>query len=146
MKKITGHLFMVARFSWLFNTCTRLLTLSISCNFSKLLRSQHRRYPDFLPTYVVYNWRLIDNSWVSIVNAQQIKPSPLFLGFVGFQINQTGEFDVTLDYKPQSWFTYASGNSIASVGVIFAIYLYVSRDSIRSIIKKICEKKGEASR
>jgi hypothetical protein len=88
----------------------------------------------------------LDDSWIANVNNQQIKPSPIYLGFSGFQINQTGQFDVIIEYKPQTWFIYASAISITSVGLIFAIYLYVRRDSIRSIFKKIVKKKSEVLR
>ena len=82
-------------------------------NPTKIIATVNATKPFVLATSYV-----LDDSWVAIVNGQQIKPSPLYLGFVGFQINQTGQFDVTIDYKPQSWFTYASAISIASVGVI----------------------------
>jgi hypothetical protein len=58
------------------------------------------------------------------------------LGFTGFPINQTGQFDVIIEYKPQTWFIYASAISIASFGVIFAIYLYFIRDRIQNFFKK----------
>ena len=93
---------------------SQIATISVqNINPTKIIATVNATKPFVLATSYV-----LDNSWVAIVNDQQIKPSPLFLGFVGFQINQTGQFDVTLDYKPQSWFTYASAISIASVGVI----------------------------
>ncbi len=121
---------------------TRLLQFQVQdINPTKIIATVNATEPFVLATSYV-----LDDSWVAIVNDQQIKPSPLYLGFAGFQINQTGQFDVIIEYKPQTWFIYASAISIASVGVIFAIYLYVSRDSIRSIFKKISKKKSEALR
>jgi hypothetical protein len=87
---------------------------------------------------------VLDDSWVATVNGQQIKPSPLYLGLTGFQINQTGQFDVIIEYKPQTWLIYASAISIASVGLIFALYLYISKDKIKSIFKKTSKQKSEA--
>jgi len=88
----------------------------------------------------------LDDSWVANVNGQQIKPSTLYLGFSGFKINEIGQFDVIIEYKPQTWLIYASAISIASFGVIVAIYLYVSRDRIKSIFKKTDQQKSEALR
>ena len=95
-------------------------------------------------SFVLATSYVLDDSWVANVNGQQIKPSPLYLGFSAFQINQTGQFDVLIEYKPQNWFIYASGISIASFCIIFAIYLYVSRDSIQNFFKKTDEQKSEA--
>ena len=96
--------------------------------------------------FVLATSYILDDSWVATVNDQQIKPSPLYLGLIGFKINQTGQFEVIIEYKPQIWFIYAFATSIASIGAILAIYLYVSIDSIRSIFKKISKEKSESSR
>ncbi|HCW07042.1 MAG TPA: hypothetical protein DGG95_06725, partial [Cytophagales bacterium] len=131
-------------FDSLFNKTVQnqIATLSVQdMNPTKITATVNATKPFVLATSYV-----LDDSWVATVNGQQIKPSPLYLGFVGFQINQTGQFDVLIEYKPQTWFVYASVISIASVGVIFAIYLYISRDSIRNIFTKIGKRKSEASR
>lgn len=94
--------------------------------------------------FVLATSYVLDDSWVATVNGQQIKPSPLYLGLSGFQINQTGQFDVIIEYKPQTWLIYASAISIASFGLIVAIYLYISRDKIKRIFKKTSKQKSEA--
>ena len=120
----------------------KIATISVQdTNPTKIIATVNSSEPFVLATSYV-----LDDSWVAIVNDQQIKPSPLYLGFTGFKINQTGQFDVIIEYKPQTWFIYASAISIASVGAILAIYLYVSIDSIRSIFKKISKEKSESSR
>ncbi len=96
--------------------------------------------------FVLATSYILDDSWVATVNGQQINPSPLYLGFVGFQINQTGQFDVVIEYKPQMWFIYGSAISIVSVCVIFALYIYVSRDFIKSVFRKTGKQKSEALR
>jgi hypothetical protein len=119
----------------------KIATISIqNTNPTKIIATVNSSEPFVLATSYV-----LDDSWVATVNGQQIKPSPLYLGFVGFKINQTGQFEVLIEYKPQTWFVYASAVSIVSFGVIFAIYLYVSRDSIQSIFKT-GKQKSEASR
>jgi hypothetical protein len=131
-------------FDSLFNKTVQnqIATLSVQeINPTKMTATVNATKPFVLATSYV-----LDDSWVATVNGQQIKPSPLYLGFVGFKINQTGQFDVLIEYKPQTWFVYASVISIASVGVIFAIYLYISRDCIRNIFTKIGKRKSEASR
>jgi len=85
----------------------------------------------------------LDDSWEATVNGQQIKPTTLYLGLAGFQINQTGQFDISIEYKPQVWFNYASAISIVTLGVLFAVYLYVSSDKIKGIFRKTSTQKRE---
>ena len=110
-------------------------------NPTKIIANENATKPFVLATSYT-----LDDSWVANVNGQQIKPSTLYLGFSGFKINEIGQFDVIIEYKPQTWLIYASAISIASFGVIVAIYLYVSRDRIKSIFKKTDQQKSEALR
>jgi hypothetical protein len=96
---------------------------------------------DAVKPFVLASSYVLDDSWVATINGQQIKPSSVYLGFSGFQINQTGQFDVIIEYRPQIWFIYASAISITSFGVISVLYLYVSRDRIKSIFKKPTSKR-----
>jgi hypothetical protein len=88
----------------------------------------------------------LDDSWVATVSGEQIKPYPVYLGFSGFQINQTGQFDVIIEYKPQMFFIYSSIISIVSFGMIFAIYLFFIRDRIQNFLRKTCKRESEALR
>lgn len=115
-------------------TISKILTI----NPTKIIATVNATKPFVLATSYT-----LDDSWVANVNGQQIKPSTLYLGFSGFKINQTGQFDVIIEYKPQTWLIYASAISIASFGVIVALYLYVSRDKIKSIFKKTNQQKSE---
>jgi hypothetical protein len=126
----------------LFNEKVQKQTATVSVqdtNPTKIIATVNANKPFVLATSYV-----LDDFWVATVNGQQIKPSPLYLGLAGFQINQTGQFDVIIEYKPQTWLIYASAISIASFGVIFALYLYMSKDSVKSIFKKTSKQKRGA--
>jgi hypothetical protein len=78
----------------------------------------------------------LDQSWKANVNGKQIENSPLYLGLKGFDINQTGLLQVTIEYEPQQWFLYGSIISATSVIFCFA-YLVHSFTKNKAIMKRI---------
>jgi hypothetical protein len=81
----------------------------------------------------------LDQSWKAYVNGKQIENTPLYLGLRGFQINQTGLFEVTLEYEPQKWFYY--GAIISGITFLacltYLTYNYTKNKNIWKQIKTI---------
>ncbi|MDY6931896.1 MAG: carbohydrate binding domain-containing protein [Halobacteriota archaeon] len=65
-----------------------------------------------------------DPLWAAYVGDREYEPIPLYSVINGFLIDETGDVDVTIEYKPQRWFYYGAGVSILSlVGCIgYLIY------------------------
>ena len=60
-----------------------------------------------------------DPLWVAKVNGMEYKSMPLYSVINGFWIDNTGELDITIEYKPQRWFYYGAAISIATfLGVL----------------------------
>jgi len=91
--------------------------------------------------FILATTQSLDKSWVAIVNGVQISPTSTYLGLKGFKINQTGQFDITLEYKPQQWFNYSLTISMVTVLFLCVIVVYLQRTSIRGIYQKIRSSK-----
>lgn len=76
--------------------------------------------------FIIATSQALDKSWVAIVNGQQVKPSPLYLGLEGFSIAETGKLTITIEYQPQNWFVYCSVISILALSLCLVYLLYNS--------------------
>jgi hypothetical protein len=56
-----------------------------------------------------------DPLWVAKVNGKEYQSIPLYSVLTGFWIEDTGELEITLEYKPQRWFYWGVGVSGASL-------------------------------
>ena len=59
--------------------------------------------------FILMNNQMLNKFWVAYVNGEQVSYISPYLGLGGFLINATGEFTITLEYKPQLWFNYSHG-------------------------------------
>ena len=60
-----------------------------------------------------------DPLWVAKVNRKEYRSLPLYSVINGFWIKETGDLEITIEYKPQRWFYYGAGISAASfLGVL----------------------------
>jgi hypothetical protein len=100
-------------------------------NPTKILVTVNASHPFVLATTEAF-----DNYWVANVDGQQISPTPLYLGFQGYNINKTGQLQITLEYKPQTWFYYASIISVAAAIILLVLLSYVSRDRLLQFVNK----------
>ncbi len=100
-------------------------------NPTKILVTVNASHPFVLATTEAF-----DNYWVANVNGQQISPTPLYLGFQGYNINKTGQLQITLEYRPQTWFYYASAISVTSSIILLSLLVYVSRGGMIQIVSK----------
>jgi hypothetical protein len=87
--------------------------------------------------FILTTTQVLDRYWVANVNHQQIQSIPLYLGLKGFLINQTGQFDVTIEYKPQQWLNYTLIISGATVLFLCICIVYLQRTYVRGIYRKI---------
>lgn len=99
-------------------------------NPTKIVATVNATHPFILATSNAF-----DGSWAARLNGEIVKPSSLYLGLKGFLINQTGEFDVTIEYEPQTWFFYASVISISTVVTICVLFMHINRENIQVIFK-----------
>jgi hypothetical protein len=92
--------------------------------------------------FVLATTQVLDRFWVANVNGQQIQPVSTYLGLKGFMINQTGQFDVTLEYKPQQWFNYSL--IVLGVTVLFLCIaiIYLQRTHLKGAYQKIRNPKS----
>jgi len=63
-----------------------------------------------------------DVNWRAYLQGQTIESVPIFSVMNGFQINRTGQFEITIEYEPQKWFYVSSAISVATL-LICATYL-----------------------
>jgi hypothetical protein len=72
-----------------------------------------------------------DPFWVATTSdGKQVQPAPLYSTINGYQMDKTGEYDLTITYQPQAWYT--SGRLIAVAVVVlclaFLVYDWRLRD------------------
>ena len=63
-----------------------------------------------------------DPLWVAKVNGKEYKSLPLYSVVNGFWIEDTGELEITVKYKPQTWFYYGAAVSSLSL-LLFLAYI-----------------------
>jgi len=100
-------------------------------NPSKTVLSVNATHP-----FILAMSQAFDKSWIATANGVQLKPVTLYLGLQGYEINKTGQLQITLEYKPQTWFNYASVISVTSAIVLLVLLAYVSRDRLLQVVKK----------
>jgi hypothetical protein len=119
----------------LMNKTVQNQTVSIlkvqNLNPTKTVLSVNATHPFILATSQAF-----DKSWSAIANGVQLKPVTLYLGLQGYEINKTGQLQITLEYKPQTWFYSASVISIASAIMLLVLVAYFSRERILQVVNK----------
>ena len=91
--------------------------------------------------FILATTQSLDKDWIANIGGGQVSPISTYLGLKGFMINQKGQFDVTLEYKPQQWFNYSLIVSGASVLVLCIFGVYLQRTNIGAIYQKIRRRK-----
>jgi hypothetical protein len=82
--------------------------------------------------------REYDRLWAARVDDREYRPVMMYNGMNGFYVNETGELDIVIEYKPHSWFLF--GSFITCITAIFSVgYLvYQSWKRVPSMqLKKI---------
>jgi hypothetical protein len=108
-----------------------------SVNITKTVIAVNTTQPFILATT-----QSLDKSWVAIVNGVPVSPISTYLGLKGFLINQTGQFDVTVEYKPQQWFNYSIVISGVTVLFLCLVVLYLQRIQLKGAYRKIRKPKS----
>ncbi|MBA7612549.1 hypothetical protein ES703_19785 [subsurface metagenome] len=65
-----------------------------------------------------------NSHWVAKVNGKEYKSQPLYAVINGFWIDETGELEITIEYKPQRWFDYGAIISMVSLLGAFAFVVW----------------------
>ena len=65
-----------------------------------------------------------DPLWTATVNGREYESIPLYSLINGFWIEDTGELQITLEYKAQTWFTWGAIVSIVSLAGAIAYFIY----------------------
>lgn len=84
-----------------------------------------------------------DPLWFANINDKEIKSLPLYSVINGFPIGETGNFEVTIEYKPQRWFNY--GAVVSGVAILFCIgyLIYDWRKRKQNPVVEEMEKENE---
>jgi hypothetical protein len=85
----------------------------------------------------------LDESWTAHTESKQYKPETLYLGIKGFEINETGSIQITIEYEPQKLFYVSCAVSLTTfLGCITYFSIgWTSNKSIFEKIKRIFPKK-----
>ncbi|MCW3995882.1 MAG: alpha-(1-_3)-arabinofuranosyltransferase family protein [Candidatus Bathyarchaeota archaeon] len=83
--------------------------------------------------FILATTQQLDRFWVAHIKGQAVKPISLYLGLKGFEVEQTGQFDITIEYQPQTWFEYCSVISAATVLLLCISLLYLNKTSIKQL-------------
>ena len=86
--------------------------------------------------FILVTGQVLDRFWVAYVNGQKVSPTPVYLGLKGFMLNQTGQFDVTIEYEPQIEFNYLLALSGATLLILCVGLVYLNRKSLKGLINK----------
>jgi hypothetical protein len=86
--------------------------------------------------FILVTGQVLDRFWVAYMNGQKISPTPVYLGLKGFIVNQTGQFDVTVEYEPQIEFNYLLALSGVTLLILCMGLVYLNRKSVKGFIEK----------
>jgi hypothetical protein len=67
--------------------------------------------------------------WVAHVNGKEYQSVPLYSLVNGFWIEDTGELEITIEYKAQRWLYYGAGVTLVSLigAAVYLIWDWVRR-------------------
>jgi len=82
----------------------------------------------------------LDPLWTASVNNVEYNPMQIYLGLSGFNINQTGILDITVEYVPQRWFFYGSVISLCTFLVCMAYLTYDFTKTKMHSVKRLLQK------
>lgn len=64
-----------------------------------------------------------DPMWVARIGNKAVEPLPLYSTITGFPLDKTGDFDITIEYRPQSWFVSGLIVSLISLALCLCYLL-----------------------
>jgi hypothetical protein len=86
--------------------------------------------------FILVTGQVLDRFWFANMNGQKISPTPVYLGLKGFIVNQTGQFEVTIEYEPQIEFNYLLALSGATLLILVIALVYLNRKLVKRFIEK----------
>jgi len=82
-----------------------------------------------------------DDSWIALINGKKIETLPLYSIINGVWVNESGEFEIVLEFETQKWFI--SGLSLTILTAII-IYFYFFYEYCKKKKEKCFSKKRES--
>ena len=92
-------------------------------NYQKINPTKYQVTVDSSTPFMLSFAEAYDPLWVAYVDGERVASVPLFSLINGFQINQTGILEITVEYAPQEWFYYGS---LISATTIIAALIYLA--------------------
>ena len=86
--------------------------------------------------FILLTGQVLDRFWVAHLNGENIGPTPVYLGLKGFMVNQTGQFELTIEYQPQIEFNYLLSLSVATLLILCIGLVYLNRKSVMGLLKR----------
>jgi len=91
----------------------------ISISWEEIDATKYVAHVDAQSPFMLAFAEAYDPLWVARVNSKEYKSLPLYSVINGFWIEETGDLDIVIEYKPQRWFYYGAAISAASfLGVL----------------------------
>jgi hypothetical protein len=105
-------------------------------NYSKIDPTKYRLSINSNKPFILAFTDSYNPSWIVRNNESEYNSLPIYSAINSFEINDTGNLDITIEYKPQEWFYYGSYISIFTV-IISICYLILRK------IKKLRKIKND---
>ena len=84
-------------------------------NYEKISDTRYRVMVEASQPFMLALTEAHDSLWVARVNGGEYESQPLYSVINGFWIDQTGELEIIVEYKPQRWFFYGAGITVVSL-------------------------------
>jgi len=80
-----------------------------------------------------------DPNWIASINRETYNSVPIFSVMNGFQIDQTGQLEITIEYGPQKWFYIGCAISITTLtaSIAYLTYAYTKNKNILQKLKHL---------
>lgn len=97
-----------------------------SIKFTKISAEKYRvKVSGARAPFVLVQSEAYDSHWTATTSAgKRIEPIPMYATINGFPINQTGDFELSVEYRPQHWFSIGLILSLLVFGLCLIFLLY----------------------
>ena len=102
-------------------------------SYQKISATKHKVRVNAAQPFMLSFTEAYDPLWVARVNGKEYPSLPLYSVVNGFWVEDKGELDITITYKPQEWFYYGAVVSAAS---LLGLLIYIVSDWRRKGVLK----------
>ena len=97
-------------------------------------------------TFILAFAEAYDELWAAHIDGETVEGIPLYGMLNGYFINKTGNFTITIEYRPQQWFNIGMGITGISTLGSFGYFLWIDRRSWGAKLKNLAEKMAKLIR